>query len=134
MFLFENDVIRTEHTRYFLPTVEIKDCNVMNEGKNSFYQPINDNTKIYENIRKIATDQEDDYTRRLHNKTGCLLDYPYFKENHKMIAIDLSRQQALDIDPRSIQKINFTGNLVFAGDTAMFDIIEEAKEAFYKEL
>ena len=42
--------------------------------------------KIYENIRKIATGKGDDYT------TGCLLDYPYFKENYKMIAVDLSRK------------------------------------------
>ena len=45
---------------------------------------------IYENIRKIAIDQGDDYT------TGCLLDYIYFKKYYKMIAIDLGKQQALD--------------------------------------
>ena len=42
-------------------------------------------SKTYENIRKIATGKGDDYT------TGCLLDYPYFKDNYKMIAIDLSK-------------------------------------------
>ena len=51
--------------------------------------------KTYENVRKIATGKVDDYT------TGCLLDYPYFKENYKMIAIDLSRQNELDSDPRA---------------------------------
>ena len=64
----------------------------------------------------------DDYT------TGCLLDYPYFKDHYKMIAIDLSKQQALDADPRAIQQINFTANLDRAGNTTMFFIIEEAKE------
>ena len=54
-----------------------------------------------ENIRKIATGPGDDYT------TGCLSDYPYFKDNYKMIALDLSKQQALDADPRAIQQINF---------------------------
>ena len=34
--------------------------------------------------------------------TGCLLDYPYFRENYKMIAIDLSRKNKLDADPRAI--------------------------------
>ena len=43
----------------------------------------------HENIRKLATGQEDDYT------TGCLLDYSYFKDHYKMIAIDLSKQQAM---------------------------------------
>ena len=60
----------------------------MIDGKNFFDQPINNDYKTYENIRKIATGQAGDYT------TGCLLDYPYFKENYKMIAIDLSKQQA----------------------------------------
>ena len=45
-----------------------------------------------------------------------------------MIAIDLSKQQALDADPRAIQQINFIENLDLAGNTTMFFIIEEAKE------
>ena len=57
-----------------------------------------------------------------------MLDYPYFKENYKIIAIDLSKQQALDVDPRAIQQINFTANLDRAGNTTIFFIIEEAKE------
>ena len=60
--------------------------------------------------------------------TGCLLEHLYFKENYKIIAIDLSKQQALDADPRAIQQINFTANLDRAGNTTMFFIIEEAKE------
>ena len=46
----------------------------------------------------------------------------------QIIAIDLSKQQALDADPRAIQQINFTANLDKAGNAAMFFIIEEAKE------
>ena len=57
-----------------------------------------------------------------------MLDYPYFKDHYKMIAIDLGKQQALDADPRAIQQINFTANLDLAGNTTMFFIIEEAKE------
>ena len=94
----------------------------MIDGKNIFDQPIKDNKVTYENIRKIATGQGDDYT------TGCLLDYTYFKKYYKMIAIDLSKQQALDADPRAIQQINFIANLDRAGNTTMFFIIEEAKE------
>ena len=94
----------------------------MIDGKNFFDQPINSDLKTYENIRKIATGQGDDYT------TGCLLDYSYFKENYKMIAIDLSKRQALDAYPRGIQQINFTTNLDRAGNTKMLFIIEEAKE------
>ena len=94
----------------------------MIDCKKFFDQPMNSNFKTYENIRKIATGQGDDYT------TGCLLDYSYFKDHYKMIAIDLSKQQTLDADPRAIQKINFTANLDRAGNTTMFFIIEQAKE------
>ena len=71
---------------------------------------------------KDATGQGDD------NTTGCLLDYSYFKENYKLIVIDLSKQQALDADPRAIQQINFTANLDRDGNTTMFFIIEKPKE------
>ena len=57
-----------------------------------------------------------------------MLDYSYFNENYKMIAIDLSKQQALDSYPRAIQQINFTANLDRAGNTTMFFIVEETKE------
>ena len=79
-------------------------------------------------LKKIATGQGDDY------KTGCLLDYPYFKEYYKLVDKDLSKQQKLDADPIqycwAIQQINFTGNLDQAGNTQIFFIIEEAKESF----
>ena len=80
--------------------------------------------KTYENIRIIATGKGDDYT------TGCLLDYPYFKENYKMIAIDLNRKNELNADPRAIQQINF--NLNRAGNTTIFFIIAEAKERVFE--
>ena len=93
----------------------------MINGENFFDQPIRDNNVTYENIRKTATRQGDDYT------TGCLLDYPYFKDNYKMIAVDLSKQPALDADTRAIQQINFTANLDRA-NTRIYFILEEAKE------
>ena len=86
---FENENDRTSHTTYYLPKVEIKDYNVMIDGRNLFDRPINSMSKTYENIRKIATGKGDDYT------TGCFLDYSYFKENYKMVAIDLSRQNEI---------------------------------------
>ena len=48
-----------------------------------------------------------------------------------MFVIDLSKQQALDADPRAIQQINFTANLDRDGNTTMFFIIEEAKETVW---
>ena len=108
MLAFEHDNNndwRRSNKRYYIPNVEIKDYNVMIDGKNFFDQPVRNDKVTYENIRKIAIGQGDDYT------TGCLLDYTYFKKCYKMIAIDVSRQQALDADPRAIQQINFIANL-----------------------
>ena len=53
------------------------------------------------------------------------------KEHYKMIAKDLSKQQALDADPKAMHQITFTGNLDQAGNTTMFFIIEEAKETIF---
>ena len=115
---FEDNTHQTSYKRYFLPTVEIKDYHVMINEQNFFDQPVKNNLRIYDSI----IGQRDDYT------TGCLLDYNHFKDYYKMIAIDLSKQQALDADPKAIQQINFTGNLDRAEGATMFFIIEEAKE------
>ena len=77
---------RESHKQYYLPSVEIKYCNVLIDGRNFLDQPIKDGLKTYDNIKKIAMSQGDDYT------TGCLLDYVYFKEYYKLIAKDLSKQ------------------------------------------
>ena len=122
VLVFENDNHRTSDERYYLPTVEIKDYNIMINGENFFDQPIKNNKVTYDNIRNIAIGQGDDYT------TGCLLDYRYFKDTYKMIAVDLSKQQVLDADPRAIQQINFTAKPDRAGNTRVYFILEEAKE------
>ena len=65
---YENDAHGRSFRQYFLLTVKINDYNVMLAGKNVFDQPVKNDLIIYENMRKIATGQEDGYT------TGCLLD------------------------------------------------------------
>ena len=119
---FGNDNGRRSHSEYYLPKVEIKDYNILIGGKNFFDQLINNDTKTYENIRKISTGQEDNYT------SGCLLDYPNFKEKYKIIAIHLSKQQVRNTDSRAIQHISLITNLDWAGSTTKFFVIEEAKE------
>ena len=118
---FENDTGQESYKRHYLSPVEIKEFNVMIDGRNFFDQPLIINLRTYDNIQKIATGQRDDCT------TGCLLDYLYFK-NYTMIAIDLSKQQKLDVDQKVMQQINFTRNLDRSGNRTMFFIIEEAKE------
>ena len=94
----------------------------MIDGQTVFDQTIRNNFITYDNIPKFATGQRDDYT------TGCLLDYNYFKKYYKMIAIDLSKQQALDADPKTIQQINFTGNL--EQQAAIFLLLKKLKKQF----
>ena len=91
-----------------------------------FDKPVKNDKVTYENIRKITTGQGDDST------TGCLLDYTYFKKYYKMIAVDLSKQQALDADPKAIRQTNFTANLDRAGNTRLCFILEEAKETIFE--
>ena len=104
-----------------LYTIEIQ-C--YGSWKNFFDLIVKKNLRTYDNIRNFAIGQWDDYT------TGYLLDYNYFYKYYKMIAIDLSKKQALDADPKLIQQINFTWNLAREenANATMFFVIEEVKE------
>ena len=119
LFLLPFEDEAQSYKRYYFPNRATKNY-VMIDGQNFFDQPIRNNLITYNNIPKISTDQGDDYT------TGCLLDYIYFKNYYKMIAIGLSKQPALDADPKAIQQINFTGNI--ENQSTIFFVSEEAKE------
>ena len=94
----------------------------MIDRQNFFDEPVKNDSRTYDNIWKIVTDQGNDCM------TSCLLDYNYFNKYYKMIAIDLSKQQALDADPKAIQQINFNGNSDQAAGATIIFIVEEAKE------
>ena len=64
--------------------------------------------KQFDEVKKVSTGHGDDYN------TWYLLDYAYFQDNYKLIAIDLSKQKTLDADLRAIQQIVFQG--VAGGD------------------
>ena len=117
--------------KYFLPGEEIKNHNVLIDWRNFYEQLINDLIKKYDEVRKVSTGQGGDYT------TGCLLDYAYFKDNYRLTAVDLSKQKALDADPRAIQQIAFQGVAGRANNTkiTLYNILEKSKEIvleFYK--
>ena len=101
----DNKVERDSHRKYFLPRVNITNYNVLIDGRNFYDQPINDQIKKYDEIRKIATAKGGDYT------TGCLLYYQYFTDHYQFIVVDLSKQKELDAYLRAIQKIEFYGKL-----------------------
>ena len=119
---FEDNAVRTGQAKYFFQKLKIREHNVMINGKNNFDQPVKNDLQTYNNIQKITTGQGDDYT------TSYLLDYPYFKENYKLIVMDLNKKQALHANPETIQQINFTENLEQDENTTMFFIFEEVKE------
>ena len=101
--------------------MKIKNYNIEIDIRNFYDQSINDLIKQYEEVRKISTGQSDDYS------TVCLLDYVYFKDDFRLITADLSKQKALDADPKAIQQIIFTGQV---DDEALtvFYILEKSKE------
>ena len=110
--------------KYFLPIGNIKNYKVLIDGRNFYDQPINDIIEQYDKVRKVSAGYGDDYT------TGCLFDYAYFKNNYRLIAVDLSKQKPLDADPRAIQQIVFQG--VVKGDDntkiRLYTILEQSKE------
>ena len=120
-------VERNSHTKYFLPRVNMTNCNVLIEGRNFYDQPINDLVKQYDKIRKTATGQGDYYI------TGCLLDYQYLKHQFNPTAVDLSKQKELDADSRAIQQIEFYGML--KTNSQVCTVLEKSKQTmleFYK--
>ena len=122
-----NEVKRNSYRKYFVPRVHITKYNVLIDGRNFYDQPISDQIRKCDEIRKIATGKGDDYT------TGCLLNYQYFKDNNQLIAVDLSKQKELDADPRAIQQIEFHG--VLDTKSQVCTVLEKSKETvlgFYK--
>ena len=87
--------------RYYLPKGIIKGYNVIINGKNFYDQAIDSDIKRYEEIKTLTTGQGEDYT------TWCLLDYEYVKNHYRSIAVDLSKQKELVVDPKSIRQIEF---------------------------
>ena len=99
---FKNDDDRNSFSNCYLPNVEVKDFNVLIDGKLFFEIPVKNKEEAYETI--IEMSKNDDYT------TGNLLDYEYFSKHYKLIAIGLSKQIELE-NPDLRQQIEFIGRL-----------------------
>ena len=116
----ENEDDRTSCYKYYALSVEIKDYNVFIDGNAFFELPIKNIEETYEIITQI-TDHSGYYTR------GNLLDYKYFKEHCKLIAIDLSKQ--IELENKDIkQQVNFIGYLERDDGAVMFFIIDKSEE------
>ena len=110
---------RDSFSDYYVPNVEVKDFNVLIDEKSFFYLPVKNEEEAYEKI--IDMSNNNDYT------TGNLLDFGYFKENYKLIAIDLSKQTKLK-DP---QQISFLGKLSNTRGATMFFVLEKSEETIF---
>ena len=98
---FPTAALRNSHRRFFLPTTNIRDYNILIDGRNFYDQNISGDFKKYEELRKIMTGRGEDFT------TGSLLDYSYWKNNYKLVRCDLSKQKVLDTDPKANQQVEF---------------------------
>ena len=106
LFLMAYDRAAGETTRngqrkYYLPRIDLKKYNVIIDGRNFYDNPIESDIEKDRELKKVMIGKGEDYT------TGSLLDYNYFKEHYKLVAVDLSKQKELDADPRAIQPIEF---------------------------
>ena len=119
---FQNEEQTTSFSKYFVPKVEIKNFNVLIDGKIFFDVPVKNKEEAYETTINIS--KSNDYT------TGNLLYYKYFSEHYKLIAIDLSKQIELE-NPDLRQQINFIGKLEDDKAT-MFFIIEKSEETTFE--
>ena len=112
---------RDSFSHYYVTNIEIKDFNVLIDGK-SFFDLLVKNEETYKKI--IHMSNNNDYTN------DNLLDFPYFKENYKLIAVDLSKQTKLK-DP---QQISFIGKLDKHNGATMFFIIKKSEETTFNFL
>ena len=127
---FENESDRTSFSKYYVPNVQIKNFNVLIDGKSFFDMLIKNGEKKLKNYEKIIEmERNNDYT------TGNLLDYEYFSKHYKLIAIDLSKlkfkQTELE-NPDLKQQINFIGRLKRNEGATMFFIIEKSEETTFE--
>ena len=89
---------RDSSSHYYVPNARIKDFNVLIDGKNFFDLPVKNEEEAYEKIMDMSNN---DYT------TGNLLDFAYFEESYRLIAIDLSKQNKLNDPKRLVVLVSF---------------------------
>ena len=118
MLSLENEDYRTSFSKYYTPSVEIKDFNVLTDSKSFLDVPIKNKEKTYEAI--IEMSKNNDYT------AGNLSDYEYFSNHYKLIAIDLGKKIELE-NLYLKQQINFIGKLEEDTGATMFFIIEKSE-------
>ena len=122
-----NQPTKNDQRRYYLPRIDFKKYNVNIDGRNFYDNPMESDIEKYRELKKVMIGKGEDYT------TGSLLDFNYFNEHYKLVAVDLSKQKELDADPRAIQQIEF--KYMLQTDSTIYWVLEKSKETileFYK--
>ena len=123
----DNQFNRNVRQKYYLPRIDLKKDNAIIDGRHFCDNPIESDIEKYRELKKVMIGKGEDYT------TGSLVDYNYFKEHYKLVAVDLSKQKELDADPRAIQQIEF--KYMLETDSTIYWVLEKSKETileFYK--
>ena len=122
-----NQPTRDGQQKYYLPRIDLEKYNVIIVGRNFYDNPIDSDIEKFRELKKVMIGKGKDYT------AGPLLDYNYFKKHYKLVAVDLSKQKELDVDPRAIQQIEF--KYILRTDSTIYWVLEKFKESkleFYK--
>ena len=119
---------RNGQQKYYLPRIDLKEYNVIIDGRNFYDNPIENNIEKYRELKKVMIGKGEDYT------TGSVLDFNYFDKHYELIAVDLSKQKELDADPRANQQIEFK-YMIGTSSIIYYWVLEKSKETileFYK--
>ena len=117
-----DDIERNANTeesrrRCYLPRAEIKDYNILIDGRNVYDQNVISSIVRYNELLKMTTGRSEDYS------TGCLLDYDYYLKDFNILGIDLSHQAVLDSDPKINQQIEFVYKLPSGNANINYDLL-----------
>ena len=118
---------RNGQQKYYLPRITLNKYNVIIDGRNFYNNEIESDIEKYRELKKVMIGKGEDYT------TGSLLDYNYFKKHYKLVAVDLSKQKELVVDPRAIKQIEF--KYMLGTDSTIYWVLKKSKETileFYK--
>ena len=114
-----NQPTRNGRTKYYLPRIDLKKFNIIIDGRNFYDNPVESDIEKYRELKRAMIGKGEDYT------TGSLLDFDYFKKHYKLVAVDLSKQEELDADPRAIQQIEF--KYMLGTNSSIYWVLEKSK-------
>ena len=122
----DNQFNKDSQQIHYLPRTDLNKYNVIIHGRNFYDNPIESDIEKYRELKKVMIGKGEDYT------TGSLLDCNYFKKHYKLVAVGLSKQKELDVDPRAIQQIE---KYILGTNSSIYWVLEKSKETileFYK--